>query len=426
MTDDDTSTSLTRQQVYDAVWTEPVSVLAPRYGMSDRGLGKLCARHKIPVPPRGYWARKEHGHSVKQPPLPKAPTHSPEYVIHFSCEATSVVEDEEPFRAEIAFELEPKNQIHANTFDRLSDSEVVASLKLLTKCHPDERGIVTPPTGAFNVRVSIAMRERALRAVETLKRALAARDHQVKVVTKKDEARSYCNPEAKISKTVAVVLGEDIEFGIQERSVSVPPSRRKNNPTRNFGIELEPNGVMEFEILTWSSYGRRRWRDGKNKKIEDQFNSIMIGFLEAAFSLKDSRAEAERKRLERIAAEERQAELDRLREEENARIQSARLQMNHLEESNRLKVLIDSIKAAATIEQLEIQPGSELHSWLEWLSLRAATLDPLPKILAGRLSDFEIDENEEAGRPRYGYHSSGESRLPGAHWPFQHWSQRNR
>jgi hypothetical protein len=51
----------TRQQLYELVWTEPVEKLAGKFGLSDRGLAKLCERHAIPTPPRGYWARKQAG-----------------------------------------------------------------------------------------------------------------------------------------------------------------------------------------------------------------------------------------------------------------------------------------------------------------------------------------------------------------------------
>lgn len=51
--------------------------VAKEYGLSDRGLAKLCERNGIPVPPRGYWAKKHAGQKVISPPLlvldPKEP-----------------------------------------------------------------------------------------------------------------------------------------------------------------------------------------------------------------------------------------------------------------------------------------------------------------------------------------------------------------
>jgi hypothetical protein len=44
--------------------------LAPRYGLSDNGLRKVCVSLEIPVPPRGYWAKLAAGHKVKRIALP--------------------------------------------------------------------------------------------------------------------------------------------------------------------------------------------------------------------------------------------------------------------------------------------------------------------------------------------------------------------
>jgi hypothetical protein len=62
--------SLTREQLYELVWSKPMQHLAKDYGISDRAMAKLCARNQVPVPPRGYWAKKSSGHKVVRPPLP--------------------------------------------------------------------------------------------------------------------------------------------------------------------------------------------------------------------------------------------------------------------------------------------------------------------------------------------------------------------
>lgn len=60
-----------REALYNLVWAVPVSQLARQFGLSDRGLAKLCQREEIPVPPRGYWAKLAAGHPVRQTPLPE-------------------------------------------------------------------------------------------------------------------------------------------------------------------------------------------------------------------------------------------------------------------------------------------------------------------------------------------------------------------
>ncbi|WP_133123983.1 hypothetical protein [Phyllobacterium zundukense] len=59
----------TRRELHELVWSKPLSELAPILGISDRGLAKICTRHLVPSPPRGYWAKLEAGQPVKITPL---------------------------------------------------------------------------------------------------------------------------------------------------------------------------------------------------------------------------------------------------------------------------------------------------------------------------------------------------------------------
>lgn len=63
------SKPLNRKDLYDLVWNKPMSTIAKEYGLSDRGIAKLCERHSVPVPPRGYWAQKAAGQKISKPPL---------------------------------------------------------------------------------------------------------------------------------------------------------------------------------------------------------------------------------------------------------------------------------------------------------------------------------------------------------------------
>ncbi len=62
--------SLTREQLYELVWSKPMQHLVNDYGVSDRAMAKLCARNQVPVPPRGYWAKKSAGQKVVRPSHP--------------------------------------------------------------------------------------------------------------------------------------------------------------------------------------------------------------------------------------------------------------------------------------------------------------------------------------------------------------------
>jgi hypothetical protein len=64
------SISIPRQQLYEQVWSQPMTRLARQYGISDVALAKICRKLSIPYPGRGYWRRKQTGKVVKQFPLP--------------------------------------------------------------------------------------------------------------------------------------------------------------------------------------------------------------------------------------------------------------------------------------------------------------------------------------------------------------------
>jgi hypothetical protein len=45
---------VTRQALYDQVWSTPMTKLAKEYGISDVALAKICKKLNVPYPQRGY------------------------------------------------------------------------------------------------------------------------------------------------------------------------------------------------------------------------------------------------------------------------------------------------------------------------------------------------------------------------------------
>jgi hypothetical protein len=63
--------SLTREELHILVWAKPMTEVAKDFQISDRAMAKICARKQVPVPPRGYWAKKSAGKDVPKPSLPE-------------------------------------------------------------------------------------------------------------------------------------------------------------------------------------------------------------------------------------------------------------------------------------------------------------------------------------------------------------------
>ncbi len=62
-----------RERLYEEVWAQPVIQAAKSYRVSGVYLARVCRALRVPVPPRGYWARLRSGQTVRRPPLRNLP-----------------------------------------------------------------------------------------------------------------------------------------------------------------------------------------------------------------------------------------------------------------------------------------------------------------------------------------------------------------
>src|SRR5258708_37847104 len=69
--------SISRETLYEQVWSKPISNLAQQYGITGNGLKKICRRAGVPVPPRGHWAKLRAGKRVVRYRLPPAQEGTP-------------------------------------------------------------------------------------------------------------------------------------------------------------------------------------------------------------------------------------------------------------------------------------------------------------------------------------------------------------
>lgn len=61
---------LTRDQLYELVWSQPMRRLSEQIGISDVAIAKRCKIIGVPVPERGYWNKLQAGQKVSKTALP--------------------------------------------------------------------------------------------------------------------------------------------------------------------------------------------------------------------------------------------------------------------------------------------------------------------------------------------------------------------
>jgi len=68
--DPNVDAGLTREALYELVWSEPMLKVAAQFGVSSSYMARVCTLLYVPRPERGYWAKLAVGKAPKQPALP--------------------------------------------------------------------------------------------------------------------------------------------------------------------------------------------------------------------------------------------------------------------------------------------------------------------------------------------------------------------
>ena len=371
---------LKRAELYELVWSEPMTKLAKRLGISDVGLAKACRRAGIPVPERGYWAKSQHGKKVQRRPLP--PTKSDEL-------ETIVIAPPEPKPPAPKLELPPEVQRQVEQEGATEHRIHVA--KTLSNPHPiigswlEKERRSRNAWGASDLNwpreYAKPIEKRRLRILSTLFKELEKRSFKPTV-------------EAGNPYWVFVCQGQEkIEFTLKERErqrrVDLTKEERRDplniGSGRTWKQVREATGELVFRIRSLEySIAQAEWRDGPDHPLEDQLNAIIAGFFVAGEVLR-------RDRLERQEAERRYAEAERERwkQEERRRKEAERVQellqcVSGWRQAAEIRAYVVAVRTTAETTQPKTGTA-HLDEWASWALAQADRLDPL--VSGDRLSE---------------------------------------
>lgn len=354
---------LDREQLYDLIWSAPISQLAPQLGLSDVGLAKICDRLRVPRPEMGYWIKVRHGKKSERPPLPNPAPGSP-LVVSFNRR------DPRPAGNRALVEV-PRVPVP----DRLVEPHPLteATRLALNRSRRSHSGIVWPadPT-SLDIRVSTHARGRALLLVDTLIKALEARDHGV----------CLSSSDARV-ETRAVIAEELVAFHLGERLRQIPHEltaeerRRERVHGRSYGSEFDhtPSGELRIVLDSGTHMGlRHTWSDGR-RRLEDRLGEVVAGMEAVAHELHRRHLEQEEERRRR-AEEQRRLEAQRRRlEHQQALGKHLRTMATAWREARFIREFLEAFEA-----KLPTQEDPRSRSWLAWARQAADQLDPLSNL----------------------------------------------
>ncbi len=369
---------LSREELYALVWSAPMRTLAKKFNISDVGLSKHCRKLTIPLPGRGYWARKAANKPVRQIPLPKLPPNSSR-PVETELRPPIIAADVPPIPARVAEQtaFEAEHPIGVSESLRSPHPLVRRTKELLQGSAKHQGDFVHHwPEAHLDLHVSRDRLPRALRIADALVKAFELRGW--KVTLGSDRHR----------KSFVTLLGHQVAFGIREpvKKIENEPAKPRRLPDGSMYTPFqnryhdEPSGKLSFVIRSqWegSNAVEHTWLETQSTPLEQQLSDFVIGVVEYANRLVERQREREEELRVRQEAEARWQEEQRRQAAERARRTMLRRQAKRWELSQRLLGYLAAVRVRAEQHPDGVASGSPIADWLEWAEAYAHSLDPL-------------------------------------------------
>ena len=335
------SIRLTRQELYDRMWTTPAWKLGPELGMSGRGLAKLCLREGIPVPNRGYWAKKEFGWSPTQAKLPARMAGQSESIT-FETRSLKLGETLGRPLVEIPETLNDPHPL------------VLATLKALKRAKQQEnRLVMVEGPSVISTNVSRGSLNRAMRMMDAFVRALERQGCEIR------PGMGPSKPSAIVRNSDVVACSLEEKVIRTERPLTRSQAREKErNPWLHSTprYSYQPTGDLVLRLDLGLGAGRRRnWGDGKRTKLEGLLARAVEEVL-WVFAAADARREREQRE-----DQERERQLQVRLAEERKQFQQQR-RIKTVEERLTLWRAAESLRGWLVAVQKAGSAGNEVRS----------------------------------------------------------------
>ena len=364
-----------REKLYKEVWDEPVLTVAKRYCVSDVAIRKICKSMDIPVPPRGYWAKKRAGQKVRMEPLPKTD------------KRTTVTRNSSVERKPTAPEPELMDILSEEEYQKLYS--VAESIEMLPEGSRYHKTIAAYKAsidtwkkefGKLDNRLAKHREHPAPELTDTVSDQTCPRVFRILNSLVKGTAELGCSITEKLymivrGETVPVTFSEakdknDHVLTKQEERELAEYEQRSKTDSWAHKPNIRKHDHIYNGKLTIKINNHYSFRDSESRQIEDRLTEILFALYKASEEVRLERLCREEK--EREAEEERQ-ELERRIELYNAEVDITNSLINaatDYEIACRIRRYVERVRSLAD------PSDQKTRNWIDWATEKADWLDP--------------------------------------------------
>lgn len=355
-----------REQLYDLVWSKPMTEVAKQYEVSDRTLAKICDKLNVPYPGVGYWRKIEVGETPAKQKLPDVPPNFqtyhtiskdlPDYELVISGEA----------QIQIDHENDPVNKIvvpRNRGMLHLLIKRTEMSLKLMHT----RSNILTSreEEGIFKISVSKAELSRALRILNTLVKELEKRKFLVYI----DKGM------LKVK-----IFGQGIGFALREKLKKIElPQKPGSYYYRDY--DHRPTGILilSIEDLYMEHRMRKNFTDNLSVKVEDKLNEFIVALILISQELiAQSKHRDEQHKIWEEKQRKKEELLERIKKEED-KVAELNKNIELFHKATIIREYAEILKHKSLDESLAEEERKEQEEYIHWALEQADRLDPLVK-----------------------------------------------
>jgi hypothetical protein len=358
------SPELTRGQLYELVWSIPLSKLAARYGISNVALAKKCRKHAVPTPGVGYWAKLAAGQDPERPGLPSTPHGVPYQIVMDHTPPTPQELRQPPPEVKVPPRLVEPHPVVKWLQDQLTDAK------------PDKYGRLVVGYESYpDVCIRRSCVSRALVLLDALFKTLVARGHDVQL-KRRHEHSPY--PDMMV-----LLLGEEIPVEIEEKLARRPHvlTKEEHQQARSnlYGIpkyDYYPDSelIIRLKGVHYCYRGQQSWSDTKTRRLDDLLGHAVRAIEEAASAQRLERLEEQRKKEEELAEKRRRVRGKRLKWYREWLTEDLERMARSWKRSRTVINFLAAYERALPAAEGRSDPVS---AWLEMAHHDAANLDPL-------------------------------------------------